>query len=83
MYEMRRHEQNNDTQGTWYVVMHTFVERCVEKLEGGRVELDIENPVIHGKQPVRPPPAARGELEKAVPCTASYHIDTRERNIWR
>ena len=35
--------------------------------------MGIEIPVVHGKQPVRPVPAARGELEKAV----SYAVSNR------
>ena len=55
--------------------MYTCVERCTGKQEGGRVEVGIEIPVVHGKHPVRPPPAARGELEKAVPY--AYAVSRR------
>ena len=59
---------------------HTCVERCVGKQEGGRVEADIESTVVHGKQPVRPPPAAHGELGKAIPYAVpvSYRVARNE-----
>ena len=40
--------------------------------------MDIESPVVHGKQPVRPPSAAHGELEKAVPYAVSYRVARKE-----
>ena len=58
---------------------HTCDERCVGKQEGGRVEVGIESPVVHGKQPVRPLPAARGELEKDVPYAVSHRVARKEK----
>ena len=40
--------------------------------------MGIESPVVHGKQPVRPPPAARGELEKAATYALSYGVARKE-----
>ena len=40
--------------------------------------MGIESPVVHCKKPVRPPPAARGELEKAVPYALLYRVARRE-----
>ena len=40
--------------------------------------MGIERPVIHGKQPVRLPPAARGELKKAAPYAASHRVARKE-----
>ena len=57
---------------------HTCVERCVGKQEGERVEVDTESPVVHGKQPVLPPPDVRGKLEKAVPYAVSYRVARKE-----
>ena len=42
--------------------------------------MGIESPVVHGKQPVRPPPAARGELEKDSPYTVSYRVARKKKN---
>ena len=56
----------------------TCIERCVGKQESGRVEEDIESPVVHGKQAVRTPLADRGELEKAVPYAVSYRVARKE-----
>ena len=40
--------------------------------------MGIESSVVHGKQPVRPPPAGRGELEKDVPYAVSYRVARKE-----
>ena len=64
----------------------TRVERCVGKQEGGRVGVNIESPVVHGKQPVLPPLADRGELEKLYHMM--YRMEKCENNtskytVWR
>lgn len=43
--------------------------------------MGIETSVAHGKQPLRPPPAARGDLEKVVPYAVSNRA--AQRNLWR
>lgn len=53
-------------------------ELCVGKEERGRVEVVIESPGVHGKQPARPPPAARGELDKDVSYAVSYGVARKE-----
>ena len=60
------------------MVSHTCVERCVRQPEGGGVEVGIEIPVVGDNQPVRPPPAARGELEKEVPHAVSNRAAHKE-----
>ena len=40
--------------------------------------MGIESSVVHGKQPVRPPPAGRGELEKDVPYAVRYRVARKE-----
>ena len=40
--------------------------------------MGIGRPVVQGKQPVRPPPASRGELEKDVPHAVSYRVARKE-----
>ena len=40
--------------------------------------MGIESPVVHGKQPVRPPPAESGELERDVPYALSYLVAVEE-----
>ena len=57
---------------------HTCDEICFGKQEGGRVEVGIESPVVYGKQPVRLPPAARGEFGKDVPYYAVSHRVARK-----
>ena len=53
---------------------NTCDECCVGKLEGGRVEVGIENPVVNVKQPVRPPPAALSDPERDVPNAVSHRV---------
>ena len=57
---------------------HTCDDSCVGKQEGGRGEVGSESPVVHGNQPVCPPPAARSELEKDVPHAVSYRVARKE-----
>ena len=57
---------------------HTCNGRSVGKQEGGRVEVGVGSPLAHGKQPVRPPPDALGELEKDVPYAVSYRVAGKE-----
>ena len=40
--------------------------------------MGIESPFVQGNQPMRPPPAARGELEKDVPYAVSYRVGGKE-----
>jgi len=57
-------------------VTHTCAEWCVRKPKDGRVAVGIESPVVHGKKPVRTPPATFSELEKAVPYEGMlYYIE--------